>query len=124
MAFLVIFATSTSTGSAQDCAGVWKASGFGVELIAQVKQQGSRLSGIACVYQPSGKLNTYQLYGTYLDGEVKLRHRGGHAFCGRFVSDDHLTGVLTTKDGQTLQFTAARERSLRIDFQQGQKAEE
>lgn len=91
-----------------DISGNWHASGMGAAIEATINQKGPVINGVAVVHNPSGEKNTYHFTGSIDGNKVTAAHYSGHQFTGTINSNGQLVGMLRTKRGQQVPFSASR----------------
>jgi hypothetical protein len=105
---LALFLAPGGVGLCQDLSGEWEFHFMGHTLSAQVEHRGEALQGVAYLYSPFGKKDTYHFTGTLKDGKMEAFHHSGHAFRGEVVSPKEVRGVLRTNNGEELCITVLR----------------
>jgi hypothetical protein len=95
--------------SGADMSGTWVASAMGSRLEAHVKQSGTNMSGVAYVYDPFGKRDTYHFKGIVNGNQVTASHHEGHVFTGTILGPGQVTGTLRTRGGHQLAVSASRQ---------------
>jgi len=88
--------------------GKWVAHVMGAKVVVRVDQKGSAISGVAYVYSPLGKKDTYHFQGQIAGSNVQAVHHSGHMFTGRIEDDGGVSGVLRTKKGHRIPVHASR----------------
>lgn len=93
---------------AMNISGNWEANVMGSRVVAKVHQEGSAVNGVAYVYSPVGKKNTYHFSGNFEGNRLFASHTNGHSFTGGLRPDGRLVGTLTTSRGHKLGINAVR----------------
>ena len=104
---LLIFAFAAGASGA-DASGEYETWVFGSRVKAYVKQSGKNISGVAHIYAPFGKKNTYHFTGKIDRGRVVASHFQGHFFQGSYDGQGRISGVITTKNGHRINISAPR----------------
>lgn len=91
-----------------EISGRWVAHVMGAKVVVRVDQRGSAISGVAYVYSPLGKKDTYHFQGQIAGNSVQAAHHSGHMFTGRIEDDGGVSGVLRTKKGHRIPVHASK----------------
>ncbi len=105
---VILVITGYSWAAGQDISGSWEANVMGSAVKALVQQNGRSISGVAYIYSPFGKKDTYHFSGHVDNGRITARHHSGHTFRGAVKSNGRIVGNLNTKNGFRLGLTAHR----------------
>jgi hypothetical protein len=87
---------------------VWEARYLFARVVANVRQEGNTLKGVAWVHGVEREVLTYHFSGTVHEGKILASHYTGHEFRGEMVSDRKAVGVLTTSKGWSFRVEAKR----------------
>lgn len=102
-------AITTQIGLEEDFTGIWRGRCLLSMVEAHVRQQGERIHGVALVHTPSGDVNQYHFKGEIHDGKIVVSHHKGHRFVGEILSEDKVSGAITTaKKGYVFELDAER----------------
>jgi hypothetical protein len=82
--------------------GMWHASAMGATVDANLQQQGNSVNGVAYVRAPGGKKGTYHFKGNVSGASITAAHHSGHRFSGTIRDYDRISGVITTRGGQSM----------------------
>ncbi len=104
----VVTAASVHAGEWVDL-GRWQAYYLGTKVVADMERDGREIRGVAQVYSPFGKKDTYHFNGRVQNGILRAAHHSGHRFKGRLTSPEEVVGVLTTRNGHKLRVRAVRQ---------------
>lgn len=92
-----------------DLTGTWESSYFLADILIEVKQKRDRIRGKVVISRLIGGDNSYHFRGRVTeDGSIEASHTSGHTFSGKLTARNKGTGVLTTKNGTTLNITGKR----------------
>lgn len=105
---LILVGALPAVSAAGNLSGTWVASPYGSRVEAHVKQKGNAVSGVAYVYSPFGKKDTYHFQGSVEGNQVQASHHSGHFFSGNLNSVNEVVGVLRTKSGHRIGVHASR----------------
>ncbi len=103
---LSMFLSAAAAGI--NIAGSWESRFMGSLIQAKIDQNGNNVSGVAYVYSPLGRKDTYHFKGKVDGARVVASHHDGHLFSGNVTPDGHLVGVLKTKGGHQIPVEASR----------------
>ncbi|MCF6291486.1 MAG: hypothetical protein L3J03_10885 [Desulfobacterales bacterium] len=95
-----LFTGQPAGAAGRDLSGNWNSSVWGHTVLAEVKQTGEKISGVAYLYGLLGEVNIYHFNGTLDKDKLTASHYSGHMFAGQFLPDGRLKGILTTKNGR------------------------
>ena len=87
---------------------VWEARYLFARIVANIRQEGNALKGVAWVHGVESEVLTYHFSGTVHEGKILASHYTGHEFRGEMVSDRKAVGVLTTSKGWSFRVEAKR----------------
>ena len=104
----LILAFSFPAESGPSLSGKWETRVLGHKLLANLKQDGAFVSGVAYVVGPDGHKVTYHLTGRFQNGRIQLVHSDGHSFSGRLLDAGHLAGTVKAASGRQLNVTLSR----------------
>ena len=102
-------------GAETSISEVWEASYLFATVVANVRQEGDKLKGVAWVHGLGDEVMTYHFTGTVREGKIQASHYTGHAFRGEMVSGRKAVGVLTTSKGWSFQVEAKRRGAMAGD---------
>lgn len=105
---MVVAALAPALSAGGNLSGTWVASPLGGRVEAHVQHKGNSVSGVAYVYSPFGKKDTYHFNGTVNGKHVVASHYSGHVFSGNLNSSTEVVGVLRTKSGHRIGVHASR----------------
>lgn len=91
---------------ARNLSGNWESQIMGTRVVVHVDQMGQEISGVAHVYSPLGRKNTYHFQGLIKGNQVQAAHYSGHRFTGNIQEDGGVAGVLRTKRGHQIPVNA------------------
>jgi len=85
----------------------WETSAMGVRIKVTATTIGEQVSGIAYVFRPSGKKDTYHFSGRMEGERISVSHHSRHSFSGTLTPQGKVVGVLTTRTGQRIPISAS-----------------
>lgn len=89
--------------------GIWEGRCLFSRVEAHVRHEGDRIHGVALVHTILGEVNPYHFKGRIRDGKIQASHFRGHRFEGEIVSEDEVSGSITTaKKGHVFKLDAER----------------
>ncbi len=105
-----LFALLSTVASAEEfsVSGQWEFIFLGHRLSARMEHREEAIEGVAYLYNPGGKVDTYHFNGSLKDRKLIASHYSGHTFQGEVVSLNEITGVLRTKNGEEMSITLVR----------------
>jgi hypothetical protein len=105
----LVLLTLPVLATANNVTGNWQAKLMGSTITAEIQQNGTSISGVANVYSPMGHKDVFHFNGTVSNGRIAARHASGHRFDGEVLSDDSISGILTTRDGHRVPVSMVRQ---------------
>jgi len=90
----------------RNLSGNWESQVMGTRVVVHVDQMGQAISGVAYVYSPLGRQNTYHFRGLIKGRQVQAAHHSGHRFTGNIQEDGGVAGILMTKKGHRIPVNA------------------
>ncbi|MBM4326533.1 MAG: hypothetical protein FJ118_05135 [Deltaproteobacteria bacterium] len=106
VALVAVLALCSLAGASSNMAGKWVAWIMGHKIEANVNQQGSKISGVAYVYDPFGKKDQYHFTGSVSNGQIVASHHQGHFFNGKLTPEGRIVGVIKTRGGHRFDVVA------------------
>lgn len=94
--------------SGADSTEAWEARYLFSRAVAQMEREGNRMWGVVFLEEPFREVSTYHFSGTIEGDAVSASHYTGHSFQGKFIGDDEISGVLTTRTGIRITLKAKR----------------
>ena len=91
-----------------DFSGRWEAWVMGSKIEAKIAQIGDKISGVAYVFDPMGKKDTYHFQGHVRGSNIQASHTDGHVFSGSLTRDRRLVGSLRTSSGRAVAVAASK----------------
>lgn len=105
---LILFAAFHAWASEPNVSGRWEAHIMGSRIEARIDQNRNRISGVAYIFDPFGKKDTYHFQGHIQGGRIQVAHGDGHVFSGSLTQADQLVGVIRAASGRQVAVTASR----------------
>ncbi len=91
-----------------DFSGRWEAWVMGSRIEAKIAQNGDKISGVAYVFDPTGKKDAYHFQGQVQGSSIQASHTDGHVFSGSLTRDRRLVGSLRTASGHAVTLAASK----------------
>lgn len=106
LAVMLVAALIPLGAEGRNLSGNWETQVMGARVMVHVDQVGQAISGVAYVYSPLGRKNTYHFQGSIKGRQVQAAHYSGHRFTGNIRDDGAVAGVLRTKRGHRIPVSA------------------
>lgn len=105
---LMILSAVPAWAAASDFSGRWEAWVMGSRIEAKIGQKGDKVSGVAHIFDPMGKKDTYHFQGHVRGSNIQASHTDGHVFSGSLTRDGRLVGSLRTASGRSVAIAASK----------------
>ncbi len=81
---------------------------MGHKLEVNINQEGGVIGGVAYIFGPDGKKDTYHFNGHVQSGKLQAVHSDGHSFSGKLINSREIAGTITAASGRHLNLTLTR----------------
>ena len=106
LAMLLLSVTVPAAPLEQEGAEVWETNYLIVRSVAYIHRNENKIFGVVYLFGLFGKTDVYHVQGIVNNGRIKAAHYTGHKFEGRMVSEQEVTGVVTTRNGHKFRITS------------------
>jgi hypothetical protein len=104
----ILWGGGPASDAAADPVDVWEIRFLWNKAVIEVESYEPNLQGVLFLKEPFCSIATYHFKGTVSGAAIEGRHYSGHSFQGKRISDEKISGILTTRTGIRLHVTAKR----------------